>query len=166
VCFIKSLDMGRDLWFNGDIIILPMELSRFFRISSRSHHGLVFLEHVSRADGQPTSVGSIARRTHLPEKYLEELARTLRDKGILTSVRGRSGGYVLARDPEAISVQDIVHVLDGPVVLAACQDESVGPCPSEKHCATKGVFGRLQQTIERELSSTSIADLLHEQQPV
>src|SRR3989338_3875479 len=100
-----------------------MELSRFFRISSRSHHGLVFVTELMRAHGTPerTSIRAVAEKIGISDGYLEEIAACLRTSGLIRGARGRSGGYVLARDPATVTMGDIIRVLDGPGGLAPCQ---------------------------------------------
>jgi Rrf2 family cysteine metabolism transcriptional repressor len=143
-----------------------VELSRYFRISSRSHHGLVFVTELARlrqgfgGQAKPTSIREIARKMHLSEGYLEELVRCLREAGIVRSARGRSGGYVLAKPLEQVTMGEIIRLLDGPVMFAHCQDAAAaGPCPSEGHCASRHFFGKLKTAIDRELDSTTLADL-------
>lgn len=147
-----------------------LELSRYFRISSRSHHGLVFVSELARhtfaaqtlgGQAPALSIRSVAKKMHLSEGYLEELVRVLREGGMVRSARGRSGGYVLAKPLEQITMGEIIRLLDGPVVFAHCQDVSAtGPCPAEGHCASRHFFGKLKSAIDRELDSTTLADLV------
>lgn len=138
-----------------------MELSRHFRISSRSHHGVVFVAHLAQAThGKPVSIREVAHTMHLSEKYLEELVRALRDAGIVVSSRGRSGGYRLAKPADTITMAEVISALDGPVVLAHCQDPHAStPCPKEGMCASRPFFARLKGVIEQELETTTVADL-------
>jgi Rrf2 family transcriptional regulator, cysteine metabolism repressor len=140
---------------------MTMELHRNFKISSRSHHGVVFIAELSRTrDGRPMSVREIAQRMELSEKYLEELVRALRGAGLVTSLRGRSGGYRLAKEPNEITMGEIVRALEGPVVLAHCQDSQADiVCPKEGACASKHFFKRLKQTIDTELDGMTLHDL-------
>jgi len=145
-----------------------IELSRYFRISSRSHHGLVFLAELAResATGKPLSIRSVAKEMHLSEGYLEELVRCLRAGGIVRSARGRRGGYVLAKPLEHITMGEAVRLLDGPVILAHCQDATAGAsCPAEGRCVSRHFFGKLKTAIDRELDSTTLADLVSDGNP-
>lgn len=140
------------------------EFSRLFRISSRSHHGMLFLAEIGRherdASAGTRSVRSVAQRLRISEKYLEQLVGALRGAGIVRGTRGRSGGYSLAKPAAAVTMGDVVRALDGPIVLAACQDAESGMrCPHAAQCATKHVLGRLRQAIERELDGMTVADL-------
>ena len=139
------------------------ELARYFRISSRSHHGLVFVTELAKAHarGERMSVRAIARRTHISEGYLEELAARLREDGIIRGSRGRGGGYVLSRPATEITMGEIVRLLDGPVVFAACQDPMAARrCPVKRRCASRRFFWRLKAVIDRELDATALAALV------
>lgn len=142
---------------------ISAELSRYFRISSRSHHGLIFVTEIAKKSeaGHPVSIHAIAQHMHLSEGYLEEIVRCLRVGGIVRSARGRNGGYVLAKPMEQITAGEIVRLLDGSVVLAHCQDPTVeAPCPAEGSCTTRNFFGRLKTAIDRELDGTTLADFV------
>lgn len=139
------------------------ELSRYFRISSRSHHGLVFVTELAKetAAGKPVSIRTIAKRAHISEGYLEELVACLRNAGIVRGARGRGGGYTLAKPLDRISMGAIVRLLDGPVVFAHCQDPTaVGPCPAAAQCTSRHFFTRLKAAIDRELDATTLADFV------
>lgn len=143
--------------------VAQAELSRYFRISSRSHHGLVFVTELAKAcvNGVPLSIRAVAEKMHISEGYLEELARCLREAGIIRGARGRGGGYTLAKAPADITMGAVVRLLDGPVVFAHCQDPMVsGACPSEQHCTSRHFFGRLKNVIDTELDGTTIAALV------
>lgn len=139
------------------------ELSRYFRISSRSHHGLVFVTELAKAyaNGEPLSIRSVAQRAHISEGYLEELAARLRDVGIIRGTRGRGGGYTLAKSPNAVTMGEVIRLLDGPVIFAACQDSRVvRGCPTTQHCASRRFFGRLKRVIDAELDASTLADFV------
>lgn len=146
----------------GTTAALPTqtELARYFRISSRSHHGLVFITELAKAcaGGNPLSIRAVAEKMHISEGYLEELARCLREAGIIHGSRGRGGGYTLSKPAADITMGTIVRLLDGPVVFAHCQDPTaVGKCPSEQHCTSRHFFSRLKNVIDVELDATTIA---------
>src|SRR3954454_13810815 len=65
----------------------------------------------------PQSVRDIAARTGLPQPYLEQILLALKGAGLVRSKRGVGGGYVLPRDPQLISLAEIVSAVDGPIVL-------------------------------------------------
>ncbi len=89
-------------------------------------------------------IGDIAERAGVPRKFLEQILLELRKRGILRSLRGRSGGYLLGRAPNDISFADIIRVTDGPLALAPCVSVTAyhrcEDCEDEKTCAIRKVL--------------------------
>ena len=84
------------------------------KLSTRSTYGMRALVELGLARGRgPLSAAQIARRQGLSVAYLEQLLHRLKKQGMVTSVRGPKGGYLLAREPEQVSVGEIVRTLDG-----------------------------------------------------
>lgn len=84
------------------------------KLSTRSTYGMRALVELSLASGHgPVSAAVIAKRQHLSVAYLEQLLHRLKKDGLITSVRGPRGGYVLAKDPGRITMAEVVLVLDG-----------------------------------------------------
>ena len=84
------------------------------KLSTRSTYGMRALVELALASGHgPVSASLIASRQDLSVAYLEQLLHRLKRQGIVTSIRGPRGGYVLARSPRGITMADIVQVLDG-----------------------------------------------------
>ena len=92
-------------------------------------------------DGGPTSVRDIAERTGLPQPYLEQILLALKGAGLVRSKRGVGGGYVLARDPEEITLSDIVSAVDGPIVAGDFgQPHTDGACDHEGQCVLLAIW--------------------------
>ena len=84
------------------------------RLSTRSTYGMRALVELGLTAGQgPVSAALIAKRQALSVAYLEQLLHRLKKQGIVSSVRGPRGGYVLAKDPQRITMADVVRILDG-----------------------------------------------------
>lgn len=84
------------------------------KLSTRSLYGMRALAEIALASGHgPVSASAIATRQALSVAYLEQLLHRLKRQGLVGSIRGPHGGYVLAKDPGRISMADIVRVLDG-----------------------------------------------------
>ena len=84
------------------------------KLSTRSTYGMRALVELGLASGQgPLSAAIIAKRQDLSIAYLEQLLHRLKRHGFVASVRGPRGGYVLAKDPQQITMAEVVHVLDG-----------------------------------------------------
>jgi len=131
------------------------------RISSRGQYGIRALAVLAARHGQgPVQVREIARVERLSAKYLEQLLGRLRTGGLVRSVRGARGGYVLARDPGAITVREILLLLEGSLAPVGCVDEA-GNCADEDRaeCAVHGLWTGLHATVLRYLDSFTLADL-------
>ncbi len=85
-------------------------------VTTKSPYALKALAELARSGGSTTPVplGDLARRRDIPVQFLEQLFATLRRAGLLRSQRGVKGGYAFARDPAAITVLEVVELLDGP----------------------------------------------------
>lgn len=107
------------------------------------------------------SLTEIARSEHLPLAYLEQLVGELRRAGLVEGTRGLHGGYRLSRPPTEITVGEIYRVLEGPVAPVECtaEDYQPGSCDMENGCLSRSVWQRVQESINRVLDSTTLADL-------
>ncbi len=89
------------------------------KLSTRSTYGLRALVELGLTVGRgPVSATAIATSQDLSVAYLEQLLHRLKKQGVVISIRGPKGGYLLAKEPEQISIGEIVHVLDGPSARA------------------------------------------------
>src|SRR5690625_7937979 len=95
------------------------------KISTKGRYGLTIMIELARKFGEgPTSLKSIAKDNDLSEHYLEQLAAPLRNAGLIKSIRGAYGGYILAREPKEITAGDIIRVLEGPITpVEGIEDE-------------------------------------------
>ncbi|MBM7623233.1 RrF2 family transcriptional regulator [Sporohalobacter salinus] len=110
-----------------------------------------------------TPLHSIAERQNISEHYLEQLIATLRKAGLVNSVRGAHGGYLLAKDPGEITVKDIIQTLEGPIAPSECvAEESENNCENIDDCITRLIWKKLQNTINEVLSSITLEDLRQE----
>lgn len=100
----------------------------------------------------PTSLKSIAEKNQLSEHYLEQLVAPLRNAGLVKSIRGAYGGYILSKSPEEISSGDIIRVLEGPI--------SPVDFTEEDDPAKRNLWIRIRDGIAQVLDSTTLADLI------
>ncbi len=84
------------------------------KLSTKGRYGLRALIDLAQYSGnEPVSITSIAGRQEISERYLEQLMALLKKEGLVKSIRGASGGYVLAKDLSEISVGDVLRALQG-----------------------------------------------------
>ena len=109
----------------------------------------------------PTSVRDIAERTALPQPYLEQILLALKGAGLVRSKRGVGGGYVLAREPEEISLAQIVAAVDGPIVAGDFgEPHENGACDHEGQCVLLSVWAEGGEQIRTKLQNLTLADMV------
>ena len=91
-----------------------------FRLSKKSDYGLIALKHLAQHTDESVSAREIAAHYHIPAELLAKVLQRLVRKGLLVSQQGINGGYVLAKDPAAISIVDVVEALEGPISITPC----------------------------------------------
>jgi Rrf2 family protein len=133
------------------------------RISTRGRYGLkALIDIAERADGSCVTVASIAQREGISEHYLEQIVAALKKAGLVKSVRGAQGGYVLNQPADCITVAEVMRVLEGPLYPVDCvADSHADSCGSGDcaHCATKPIWEKLYKSINSVLESYKLSDL-------
>ncbi len=134
------------------------------KLSTKGRYGLRAMIDMARYSGEePVSISSIAARQGISERYLEQLVSLLKKAGLVKSIRGAGGGYVLARDMEDISVGDILRALEGnlePVRCAAFYSEE--GCMASDSCVTKYVWQKINESINRTVDEMRLDELVKE----
>src|SRR5580700_9122480 len=114
-----------------------------------------------RAEEQaPTSVRDLAERTGLPQPYLEQILLALKGAGLVRSKRGVGGGYVLARQPESITLGQIVSAVDGPIAAGDFgEPHTNGACDHEGQCVLLDLWADVGHHMQAHLDSYTLADM-------
>lgn len=134
------------------------------KVSTKGRYGLRAIVDlaVHDKDGQ-VSLKCVAERQGLSENYLEQLFSSLKKSGLVKSVRGAQGGYLLAKAAENISVGDVLRSLEGTLCPVDCIDlEMPVNCDKADSCVTATVWSKLRDKINEVVDSISIADLVLE----
>ena len=109
----------------------------------------------------PITLAAIADRQDISQCYLEQLFVRLRRAGLVGSVRGPGGGYRLARDPEEISIEEIVRAVNPPIRATRCDGASGSGCLRDnRRCLTHDLWQALGDRITLFLRSISLADVV------
>lgn len=136
------------------------------RFTAREQYGLRAMVELARRYGDgPVSLTEVAQMQGLSQSYLEHVVAPLRKSGLLLSRRGATGGYALARQPAAITVGDVIRVLEGEIVPMTCvsdAEDCAPPCAREGQCATRDVWLTVRMQLEKTLDNTTLADLVRE----
>lgn len=138
------------------------------RLSTKGHYGLKAMFDLAQHFGSdPIPLKSVAERQNLPEYYLEQLIAVLRKAGLVKSVRGAQGGYILARKPGEIKVGDIIRALEGPIAPVECVNEfTPTECDNADYCITRSVWARVRDSIIEVLDSISLDDMCRDAEKV
>lgn len=113
------------------------------------------------SDGTHMTIKSIAERQSIPEKYLEQIFSTLKKGGLIRSVRGAQGGYLLAETPDKITVRQILNALEGPLSPVACVVEGQETdCKRYDYCVTRIFWRSMMEELNRVTESVTLADLM------
>ena len=138
------------------------------RFTTQAEYGLICALHLARhGDERPVAAREIAEIENLPGDYTEKVLRRLRQAGLVTSVRGVSGGFRLARDPSAISVKDVIEATEGQTFEVNCDVHPVDAdrCDASHGCSIRPVWQALKGRIDALLADISLADLLANAEP-
>ncbi len=111
-----------------------------------------------REDGTAVSLGRVSEQTHISRRYLDKLAADLKRAQLLTGRSGRTGGYLLARPAEQISLQDVVTAVLGPINIVECV-EKPETCERADDCACRTVYRYINKQVVSALQDTSLAEL-------
>lgn len=129
------------------------------RLNKITDYAVVVLTQLARDTEQRVTAPLLAQESNIPQPTVAKLLKALVREGILVSQRGAQGGHYLARDPQDISMLEIVRALEGPVALTACVDGAEGDCGVENLCPVRGNWDLVNRAISESLARVSLADM-------
>jgi Rrf2 family cysteine metabolism transcriptional repressor len=134
------------------------------KLSTRGRYALRMMVAIARRAERdtPVSLDDVSNITSISKRYLEQVAMGLKGAGLLRGVRGRSGGYLLTRKPNDITVGEIVEASIGPINVVDCVLDPES-CPQVDACATRWVYERINTGITDVLNGLVLQDLLDHQ---
>lgn len=110
------------------------------------------------------TIEAIARRSDTPKRFLEQILLEIRNAGIVASIRGRSGGYLLIKRPEDISISELLRLIDGPIAPLPCLSrrayQRCEDCTDEAACRLRRVFSEVFWSYLILIESLSLADMM------
>jgi Rrf2 family protein len=139
------------------------------RITTQAEYGLICALHLARRmDDGPVTGREIAASERLPADYVEQIMLKLRRAEIVKSTRGARGGYHLARDPQLISVRDVIAASEHSTFEVHCTSHPVEEdrCAASHDCSIRPVWLLLQRRIDDVLESVRLSDLLMQESQV
>jgi Rrf2 family protein len=141
------------------------------RVTTWTEYSLIIAIHLakrSRAGAGPMPARELADTERLPPDYVEQILLRLRRADLVTSVRGAKGGYLLAREPESISVRDVMTASERQTFEVNCDTHpvSVERCNPDSLCSIRPIWQALQRRVDDLLQSVTLADLLQDEEQV
>ena len=136
------------------------------KLSTKGRYGLrAIVDLAMNAQEEAVALSSIAERQNISISYLEQLIAKLKKAGLVNSIRGAQGGYVLAKDSKEISVGDILRALEGnlnPVDCSEIKEGAETECSGKDVCVTKYVWKKISDSINQTVDNISLYELVQE----
>jgi len=135
------------------------------RLSTKGRYGVkaMFDLALNSSSEKTVTLRSIAERQGISEPYLEQLMSGLRKAGLIKSVRGAQGGYMLSSSPEKITVGDVIRTLEGSMAPTECVDESANfECNEASCCVTRMVWQKIKKSVDEVIDAITIQDMLEQ----
>lgn len=131
------------------------------KLSTKGRYAVMaMVDLASNSGGAPVALADIAERQEISLSYLEQLFAKLRKGGLVRSVRGPGGGYLLAHAVGELRVSDIILAVDEPIRATRCAPGSPAGCRSNRsRCLTHDLWEELGNQIHLYLSSVTLADV-------
>lgn len=134
------------------------------KISTKGRYALRLMIYIAtHSNGKPVSIKDIAKNEDISDKYLEQIISILNSGGLVRSVRGPQGGYLLRKAPENITVGMVLRLTEGTLAPVSCVEEDAPACSRESICSTYGLWRNLYDAICGVVDTTTIADLCSNQ---
>lgn len=130
------------------------------RLSKLSDYAVVVLSQLARDSGRVVSASGLAESTGIPEPTVAKVLKLLVKGEIVVSVRGAAGGYMMERDPEDITVRELIVALEGPIAVTTCLEEGSDSCSITHSCPMKGRWHKVNLAIMTTLDDMSLTELL------
>lgn len=130
------------------------------KISKLSDYAIVVLSELSRARGQIVTATMLSQSTRIPEPTVAKVLKILSKHDIVQSTRGAHGGYHMARDPQSITVHELIVALEGPVAITSCAHNSTDRCKVEEFCTVRGGWQKINDAVIATLDGIFLTDLI------
>ena len=121
-----------------------------------------------REKPEPLTIEQIARRSGTPKRFLEHILLDLRNAGVIASIRGRSGGYLLIKKPAEVSISELLRLIDGPIAPLPCLSrrayQRCDDCTDEATCRIRKVFAEVFWSYLLIIESLTLEDMLRSSQ--
>jgi len=138
------------------------------KLSTKGRYGLrALIDLALHSEEEAVSIQSIATRQNISDSYLEQLVSKMKKAGLVKSLRGAGGGYMLAKPAREISVGDILRALEGNLNAVTCPaNENTGGCEGADLCVTRYVWKRINDSITEAVDTMMLSQLVEESRKI
>jgi len=128
------------------------------KVSTRGRYALRAAIDLAASWGKrPVLRRDLCERQGISPDYAAQILRTLRDAGIVETIRGPGGGYRLARDPSTTTVGDVIRAVEGRTAVVYCVTNRIDPpCLRSRDCTARGFWIDLSSEIDRCLNAVTL----------
>jgi Rrf2 family protein len=134
------------------------------KLSTKGRYGVRLMIDLAAHYGEgPILLREIAKREEISEKYLSNLVNPLKATGLVEATRGVHGGYVLAKSPDKITMQEIVEVLEGSLCLVDCVEKPIA-CSRTSRCSAHDLWKETAEAMAKVLRKYTLADMVVRQE--
>lgn len=130
------------------------------KLSRLTDYAVVILASMVRQESAPLSASALSAATSLPEPTVSKVLKALAKGGVIESLRGVNGGYVLKSRPENIRISTIITAMEGPIALTPCVTGSREDCSIGPVCQLHGRWNVVNTAIRTALDNVTLADML------
>jgi Rrf2 family protein len=134
-------------------------------LSKKAKYAINALVHLAKQyEKGPILISDISEQENIPQKFLESILLDLKNAGILSSKKGRGGGYYLIKSPEDVNLADVMRLFDGPIAFLPCVTykyyERCEECIDEATCGIRQVFYEVRNETVEILKRSSLAAII------
>jgi Rrf2 family protein len=136
------------------------------QITRAGEYGVLGLMNLARrSPGQMAMIDEVSRTERIPKSFLAKIFQHLAKAGLVRSIRGAGGGFVLVKDPARVSILEIIEAIEGKIVFQRCK-QLKPDCEHAGGCALCGLFEQAQNGVKDVLLRTTLGDLIRRQETV
>jgi len=130
------------------------------KLSKKADYGLIALRHLALHNGDSSaSAAEIACEYDISPQLMAKVLQRLARRGLVKARHGATGGYMLARDPEAITALEVIQAIDGPQSITGCVTHN-GECTAAAKCTVREPLQRVNDTIMQALGAMTISQMV------
>lgn len=132
-------------------------------LSKKTKYGLKALSYLAKQEPNlPILISDISESENISKKFLESILLTLKKSGILSSKKGKGGGYYLIKNPNEIKISTIIRLLEGPIAMLPCVSfnyyEKCDDCTSEERCGLNILMAEVRDSTLKILENKTLAN--------